>query len=148
MMAVAKAGSITSPFARKVRWIPETDSPWTYSMTRKSSAPSTTTSSVDTMLGCRIRDASRASSRNIETNSGSLESCGCRRLIATVRANVPEPLSVPRWTVAIPPAAISSYTAYRPTRSAGVWSVAGFTLASAYHGFSGRHHGAGGAPAW
>ena len=40
-----------------------------------------TTSSVGTTLGCRMRAASRASSRNIDTNSGSSANCGCSRLI-------------------------------------------------------------------
>ena len=69
------------------------DSPCTYSMTRNSSPSVATTSSVGTTLGCRIRAASRASSRNIETNSGSLASCGCRRLMATVRENPAGPLA-------------------------------------------------------
>ena len=41
------------------------DSPCTYSMTRKSSPSVATTSSVGTTLGWRMRAASRASSRNI-----------------------------------------------------------------------------------
>ena len=62
------------------------DSPCTYSMTRKSSPAVATTSSVGTTFGWRMRAARRASSRNIETNSGSSANCGCSRLMATVRA--------------------------------------------------------------
>ena len=64
----------------------ESDSPCTYSMTRSTVPLSATTSSVGTTLGWRMRAARRASSRNIETNSGSLANCGCSRLMATARA--------------------------------------------------------------
>ncbi len=86
----------------------ESDSPCTYSMTRKSSPSLATTSSVGTTLGCRMRAARRASSRNMATNSGSSANCGCRRLMATVREKPTGPSSRPKWTVAIPPDAISS----------------------------------------
>jgi hypothetical protein len=76
-------------------------------MTRNSSSSSATTSSVETTFGCRTRAASRASSRNIVTNSGSFANCGWSRLIATVRENPAGPSNLPRCTVAIPPAAIS-----------------------------------------
>ena len=59
-----------------------TGAPWTYSMTRKTSPSSVTTSSVGTTFGCLIRETSRASSRNIATNSGSRAFCGWSRLIA------------------------------------------------------------------
>ena len=86
-------------------------SPWMYSMTKKISSlsSSTTTSSGTVTLGCWIRVAKRASSRNIETNSASREQWGCRCLMATVRENPAAPTSRPIWTVAIPPDAISSY---------------------------------------
>ena len=85
----------------------ESDSPCTYSITRKSSPSVATTSSVGTTFGCRMRAASLASSRNIETNSGSFACCGWRRLMATVRAKPACPRCRPRYTVAIPPEAIS-----------------------------------------
>ena len=82
--------------------------PGTYSITTKSSPPVATTSSVDTTLGCLMPAASRASSRNIATNSG-LRSArwGSSRLMATVREKPAAPTSRPRWTTAIPPDAIS-----------------------------------------
>ncbi len=47
-------------------------SPSMYSITRKKPSPSVSLmSSVGTTLGCRIRAASRASSRNMEMNSSS-----------------------------------------------------------------------------
>ena len=49
-------------------------------MTRNSSPSFATTSSVETTFGCRMRAASRASSRNIETNSGSVANCGMQAL--------------------------------------------------------------------
>ena len=60
-----------------------------------------------TTFGWRMRAASRASSRNIATNSGSLANCGWSRLIATVREKPTGPSRRPRCTVAMPPAAIS-----------------------------------------
>ena len=45
--------------------------------------------SVETTLGWRMRAARRASSRNIDTNSGSADISGCERLMATVRENPP-----------------------------------------------------------
>ena len=62
-----------------------------------------------TTFGCWMRAARRASSRNIDANSGSLASCGWSRLIATVRAKPTGPSSRPRWTVGhSAPGAISS----------------------------------------
>ena len=59
-------------------------------MTRKSSPSVATTSSVGTTFGWWMRAARRASSRNIETNSGILaRTADVRRLIATVRAKPP-----------------------------------------------------------
>ena len=56
-----------------------------------------------------MRAARRASSVNIETNSVAFANWGCSRLMATVRAKPIEPSILPTWTVAIPPAAISSW---------------------------------------
>ena len=83
-------------------------SPWTYSMTTKSSPPLATTSRVVTTLRWWIRAASRPSSRSMAQMSGSSANWGWRRLIATVRAKPASPSILPRCTVAIPPAAISS----------------------------------------
>jgi hypothetical protein len=61
-----------SPFFRALRTSLASDSPATYSMTRKTSPSVVATSSVLITLGCWMREARRASSRNISTNSGSL----------------------------------------------------------------------------
>ena len=74
------------------------DSPCTYSMTRKSSPSCATTSSVATTFGWWMRAASRASSRNIATNSGSFANCGWSRLIATVREKPHGPEQPPEVT--------------------------------------------------
>src|SRR5262245_44038210 len=62
-----------------------------------------------------MRDARRASSRNIDTNSGTRARWGKRHFNAIVRENPTGPKRRPRWTVAIAPAAIWSNTAYRST---------------------------------
>ena len=107
MMVATSRGSAASRAAPRARSRRASDSPCTYSMTRKSSPSVATTSSVGTTLGWRMRAASRASSRNIDTKSGSLANCGWSRLIATVRAKPAGPMSRPRCTVAMPPEAIS-----------------------------------------
>ena len=76
-----------------------------YSITRKSG--SSWTSMVATTFGCRTRAASRASSRNIATKSGSVAMWGCMLLMATSRSNPPAPSARPRYTVAIPPDAMA-----------------------------------------
>src|SRR5262249_449130 len=83
--------------------------------TSMSSLPSVTTSRIAATFGCRIRAASRASSRNMVTKSGSFASIGNRHFTATVRANPAGPSTRPKCTDAIPPDAISSNTRYRPT---------------------------------
>ena len=69
-----------------------------------------TTSSVCTAFGCWMRAASRASSRNMDMKSGSFANCGCRHLMATVRENPTGPRSRPKWTVAMPPAAMTPWS--------------------------------------
>ena len=86
----------------------ESVSPWTYSSTKKSSFFWATTSSVGTTFGCRMREASRASSTNMDTKPRSETYCGSIRLIATVREKPIGPSRRPRCTVAIPPDAILS----------------------------------------
>ncbi len=93
--------------ARRRDWGSDSDSPCTYSMTRNSSPPSATTSSIGTTLGWMMRDERRASSTNIATKSACLANCGCRRLIATVREKPTGPRKRPRYTVAMPPDASS-----------------------------------------
>ena len=90
-------------FRKKLR-----DSPCTYSITKTSSSPLSTTSSVGTTLGWRMRAARRASSMNIALNSGSLSKWGCRHLTATTRENPTGPARRAKCTVAMPPDAISS----------------------------------------
>ena len=102
--------SLASAAARIKR---ASDSPCTYSMMTKSSPCVAATSIVCTMFGCRMRAASRASSRSIETNSGSCARCGCRRLMPTTRVNPAAPIVLPRCTVAMPPAAMDLYKTYR-----------------------------------
>jgi hypothetical protein len=92
MMALAMRTSNFSPRARTARPSFASVSPGTYSMTSMSCSASRTMSSVGTTLGCLMRAASRASSRNI----------------ATVRAKPPVLTSLPMWTDAIPPDAISA----------------------------------------
>ena len=94
-IATAMRGSIGSPARAAYFTSFESDSPGMYSMTRKSSPSRATTSSVETTFGWWMRAATRASSMNIATNSGSFANCAWRRLIATVRENPACPSSRP-----------------------------------------------------
>ena len=83
MVAAIGTGTMSLP-VRTARRSRASDSPGTYSITTNSSPSVATTSSVETTFGWRIRAASRASSRNMATNSGSFARGGCSRLMATV----------------------------------------------------------------
>ncbi len=88
--------------------------PGTYSMARYSVRPSAPWSYTPTTLGCESRATERASPTNRRTKSSSLASSACMIFSATVRSSR---VSVPRYTVAIPPVAIRDSTRYRPSRS-------------------------------
>ncbi len=107
-MAATMRGGMRSLRRMAARMSADSAAPWTYSITTKSSPPLATTSSVVTTLRWWMRAASRPSSRSMAQISGSLAYWGWRRLMATVRANPASPSILPRWTVAIPPDAISS----------------------------------------
>ncbi len=98
---------ILSPLRDDARSSEASDSPVTYSMTRYIPSSLSPMSIVDTTLGCRMRAASRASSRNMARNSGSSARCRCMHLIATMREKPPWPARRPKYTVAMPPEAIS-----------------------------------------
>ena len=111
MIAEATGMGTGSPRLRAARSSAASESPRTYSITMKISPPSATTSSVATTLGWWMRAASCASSRNMSTNSGSRAICGCMRLTATTREKPTGPTRRPKYTVAIPPDAISPWSA-------------------------------------
>ena len=83
------------------------DSPVTYSMTRNIPSSLDPTSMVDTTLGCRMRAARRASSRNIARNSGSSARCAVHALDGHDAREAALARRRPKCTVAIPPDAIS-----------------------------------------
>ena len=75
--------------------------------TRKSSPSSRRRRASRRRSGGWMRAASRASSRNIVTNSGSFANCGWRRLDRDGAREPDRSEEAARWTEAIPPAAIS-----------------------------------------
>ena len=90
----------------------ESDSPCTYSMTRKSSPLGR--DDVERRHDVRVPDArgERAPRRGTSRRTrGRCANCGCSRLIATVREKPTAPSRRPKCTVAIPPEAISSKSA-------------------------------------
>jgi len=66
-----------------------------------------------------MRDAKRASSRNIARNSGSFAKFSWSRFTATVFEKPTLPSIRAKCTDAIPPDAILSKSTYRPTRRSG-----------------------------
>src|SRR5262252_3470512 len=67
-----------------------------------------------TTFGLDSLAAERASPMNLRTNSASSDSSGCAIFSATTRSRR---VSVPRYTLAIPPRAIRASTWYRPPSS-------------------------------
>src|ERR1017187_10916861 len=72
-----------------------------------------------TTFGLDSSAADRASPMNRRTNWASSDSSGCAILIAMTRSSR---VSVPRYTVAVPPRAIRELTRYRPLSS---WPTGG-----------------------
>jgi hypothetical protein len=77
--------------------------PTRYSRTRKYDSSISPKSKTWTTFGWERRAATRASSRNIVTNSWETESCGSTRLTTTSRTTPPGPVCRARNTSAIPP---------------------------------------------
>src|SRR5271155_1537820 len=92
-------------------------------MTSASAVGVSMTSRVDTTFGCRIREASRASSMSIIAKERSLRRCACGRLTATVRANPEAPSRRAKKTAAIPPEASSRWSTYRPRVTGRVGAI-------------------------
>ena len=109
MSRASRGGRLPRSFSRS-----RSVRPGTYSMARYSVRPSAPWSYTPTTLGCESRATERASPTNLRTKSSSLASSACMIFSATVRSSR---VSVPRYTVAIPPVAMRDSTRYRPSRS-------------------------------
>ena len=104
------------PVRRAARMIARRSWPWTYSITKNGSSRSSPMSVTWTMFGWSKVAASRASRRNISTNSRSSARWGSTSLRTTSFSNPWMPRARARYSSAIPPRASRRTSVKRPNR--------------------------------